>query len=994
MTKTKSTKSALMLSALAILLCVSMLVGSTFAWFTDSVASNNNIIKSGNLDAELFWSKDGVNWDEVDEDTNVFTEQLWEPGHTEVVYLKVVNKGTLAFKYNFGVNIYSESAGINVNNQPFKLSDYIKFDVIPGNTVFADRDAAVEAVENTAKVISVGYSKADYLLASKEQCFAMVVYMPQSVENEANYKTGTAAPVINLGINLFATQYTEETDSFGKDYDKDAAWVGGVDTTWYDATKNEFTLDTAEDLAGLAQLVNAGNTFAGKTVKLNADIDLNDVLWTPIGTKSAEGEKAFSRTFAGSFDGQGHTISNLRVVGGNALGLFGRTGTGTHIEDLNIDGAYISGTDYVGAIAGYAYLSANCIKNCTVTGATIIATPYLMENGKYDGGAKAGAIVGYALNGSIIDNTVKESTVVAYRDLGAVAGMLNADGIGDRTLIAEGNKVEEVTLSYYGIAQKMYADDKENQNMNDIVGRLGSKSSVGTNNVVSITKDEGNEGVYEINNLTDLLNFANSINSVNTYAGKTVKLGADIDLNNMEWTPIGTGTGFFGTFDGGNHTISNLKITGNKSTVGLFANTYNGEIKNLTVENAQVSGRLNVGVVAGNPYTSKYTNITVKGHVEVNGFSYVGGVGGKNAYANWTDITVNVDETSYVKAVSTENGVAYRTYVGGVVGFNGEGGHSFKNITSNIDVYGDVCDIGGAFGIAHYGNKFENVTVSGDVYCIEIDEVGGIAGVWNNGGADVVFTNCKFTGNIYDEKGNKYAEYDIVGGAYSSTGSGKLIIDGVECVRNADELIEQLEKGNDEIILSSDVKINPAGMSNAYGKTGINVKNGQTIDGNGHILDIKGAGGTWDSGICVQNGTIKNITVTGSFRGIFIKNNTEKVILENVTTTGTTYTISCDQGENGGLEATNCTFLGWTSFAATVGNVKFTDCYFGSGNGYAYCRPYAPTEFVGCDFEAGFRLDAVGAVTFENCTIGGVALTAENLATLVTSSSIANATVK
>ena len=66
------------------------------------------------------------------------------------------------------------------------------------------------------------------------------------------------------------------------------------------------------------------------------------------------------------------------------------------------------------------------------------------------------------------------------------------------------------------------------------------------------------------------------------------------------------------------------------------------------------------------------TNIKVTGHVEVNGMAYVGGVGGKNAYANWTGITVNVDETSYVKANSVENGNAYRTYVGGVIGFNGE----------------------------------------------------------------------------------------------------------------------------------------------------------------------------------------------------------------------------------------------------------------------------------------------------------------------------------
>jgi len=235
--------------------------------------------------------------------------------------------------------------------------------------------------------------------------------------------------------------------------------------------------------------------------------------------------------------------------------------------------------------------------------------------------------------------------------------------------------------------------------------------------------------------------------------------------------------------------------------------------------------------------------------------------------------------------------------------------------------------------------------------------------------------------------------WNIKGGAEYVT----VNIDGSKAsinVATADQLVEALENG-ENVVLTDDVKIDPAGMSNAYGTTGINVKNGQTIDGGGHILDIKGAGGTWDSGISTTGGLIKNITITGSFRGIFVNHNSthsETVVLDNVIIDGTTYTISCDQGLYQGLEATNSTFNGWTSYAATLGNAKFTNCSFGEGNGYAFCRPYAPTEFVGCDFEADYTIDPRAAVTFENCTFGGVALTAENLATLVTNT--ANATVK
>jgi len=208
-------------------------------------------------------------------------------------------------------------------------------------------------------------------------------------------------------------------------------------------------------------------------------------------------------------------------------------------------------------------------------------------------------------------------------------------------------------------------------------------------------------------------------------------------------------------------------------------------------------------------------------------------------------------------------------------------------------------------------------------------------------------------------------------------------------VETADELVAALENG-DDVVLMNDIKIDPANMSNAYGTTGLNVKNGQAIYGNGNTLDIKGAGGTWDSGINTTGGLIKDLKVTGSFRGIFINHNSthsEPVVLENVILDGTTYTISCDQGMNQNLIATDSTFKGWTSFAATLGEAKFVDCFFGKGNGYSYCRPYAPTEFVGCEFEAGYTLEPCAAVTFEDCTIGGVALTADNVEELVTSTS-------
>ncbi len=233
MTKKYSTKKALVASLLSLVLCFSMLIGTTFAWFTDSVTSANNIIKSGNLDAELeYW--DGDSWEDVSGKSDILTNKLWEPGVTEVAYLRVANAGSLALKYQLGINIVSETEGVNKAGETFNLSDYIKFgvtaisaDVDKKPATYASREAAVAAVEaleaddlGAAKKISAGFTKADSMTAGDEFYLALVVYMPETVGNEANHD-GTNIPEIDLGINIFATQVAAESDSFGNNYDAD-----------------------------------------------------------------------------------------------------------------------------------------------------------------------------------------------------------------------------------------------------------------------------------------------------------------------------------------------------------------------------------------------------------------------------------------------------------------------------------------------------------------------------------------------------------------------------------------------------------------------------------------------------------------------------------------------------------------------------------------------------------------------------------------------------
>ena len=224
----KATKRALLTSVMALVMCVVMLVGTTFAWFTDTASTGVNKIQAGNLDVKLeYKNSEQTAFAETNTNTKVFKDgALWEPGHVEYVVLKISNAGNLALKYKLGINIASETGSTNVFDKSFKLSDYIKFAVIDGeSTNLANRDALVtEAAAAGDHVLNAGYTDEGHLLKDADKVVTLVVWMPTDVGNEANHKTGVDAPSIDLGINVVATQYTYEYDSYGNDYDAGAPY--------------------------------------------------------------------------------------------------------------------------------------------------------------------------------------------------------------------------------------------------------------------------------------------------------------------------------------------------------------------------------------------------------------------------------------------------------------------------------------------------------------------------------------------------------------------------------------------------------------------------------------------------------------------------------------------------------------------------------------------------------------------------------------------------
>jgi hypothetical protein len=184
------------------------------------------------------------------------------------------------------------------------------------------------------------------------------------------------------------------------------------------ANAQDVVITTAAELITFRNQVNSGSNFSGRTIRLANDIALTDV-WTPIGNST--------QSFSGTFDGQGYTISNLSVNGGDYAGLFGYVGANGQIKNLNVIAANIKtaigGTTarYAGGLVGY-YSSSKPIENCSAKADSIISTGGTGNTagegygdglvGYASGNGYGGGLVGYASgNGIAISTSYASSNV-------------------------------------------------------------------------------------------------------------------------------------------------------------------------------------------------------------------------------------------------------------------------------------------------------------------------------------------------------------------------------------------------------------------------------------------------------------------------------------------------------------------------------------------------------------------------------------------------------
>ncbi len=263
----------------------------------------------------------------------------------------------------------------------------------------------------------------------------------------------------------------------------------------------------------------------------------------------------------------------------------------------------------------------------------------------------------------------------------------------------------------------------------DIEAIYEGSFNVWNGDVKEPVKDSADENLYTVNSPAELAGLAKMVNSGNDFKGKTVMLMVDCDLNNRQWTPIGTNEHpFNGVFDGNGKTVSNLyiKLGGTSIPAGLFGkiNDNSAQIKNFTIDGAEINtlaaspANYSVGAALGWTYTAKpVEGITVR-NVKIEAYRWAGGVVGKG-YGSVNNCTAeNVDIRLSFEWVLDKGVYKWDNCdkAGAIIGQQDEGGFTLSgNRASNVTIVG-YRHVGGLFGYVNYGSTNGTVkkTVSGN----------------------------------------------------------------------------------------------------------------------------------------------------------------------------------------------------------------------------------------------------------------------------------------
>jgi len=656
MTNSKTTKRALVASILVLCMCFTMLIGTTFAWFTDSATSSGNVIKTGTLDVEMYWAKgteDPASAIWTDASTGaIFNNDKWEPGYAEVRHIKIANEGTLALKYQ--LNIFA-------NGDVSNLADVIDVYFVDPAVQVTDGTAlnGIEPIGTLTDILAgMPSNTSGDLLADETDTVTLALKMRESAGNEYQNKSIGS----DFTVQLLATQLTSEFDSFDDQYDANAEFL----------PVNES-----------AAIVNNNGTL-GEEVVMTADMPYGTIKVTvPAGAQLSSADVAdLKLTVKNAANGYGGTLTANQVANGYEIYVDGVAdyinpfvnATGHKIynySDITVELPIGAGRNDVNVYKDGMMPSTTWASYDSATGVVTFSTDYFTP----------------------FSQAKKSNITVVYTKLSEAEKQLNEvlENItaGDSVTI---NSTADNTVSVNNIA------DALNGSSNIILVGNGANNTTVASNGATVTAD-----TLTVKDMT--------IQSV----GTTTINGNNTTIEGVTYQSVGASYGL--TVSGSDTTIKNTTVEGANATQGLVVITSNSDttssvtnVSGLTITDVSPFGSSGGFSFKNMNGTTNLSNSTIK--VRGSAVSFGPSNSTVRGYANVSNSTF--DSTSvYISTVkaSTFDTVTFdNTWSDSAISFTAGG---TTNTFTNCEFKADV-----DFQSANYANKdvtliFNNCTYNG-----------------------------------------------------------------------------------------------------------------------------------------------------------------------------------------------------------------------------------------------------------------------------------------
>lgn len=625
------------------------------------------------------------------------------------------------------------------------------------------------------------------------------------------------------------------------------------DRSWYSDDATSFTITTPAQLLGFSDLLASGTTFAGKTVKLGADIDLNPN-WTANATAPAnKWADVTAKHFGGTFDGDGHRISGIYLSSAaESAGIFGIADDGATLKNLVIDNSYVSiyktsgalfawmtaGTvnitnvycdvdvtasnQYCGGFMGRLYGGTLNISNCVYAGdfvSTHSGRNYdggfvgSIAHSSYSGGAKGNAVLN--ISNSAFYGTIKAkefggivgevgssgygvlnatNCIIAgdIVSLGYTCGSFYAKAINGKNYITLTNCYYTELLDYDTVEYQAYPEgqptpaedssfkieDAQLIETLENLSKLTGFTAIENGYPRPTTMVEMTDGIYdritswydstkdsfELSTAQQLLGFSDLLAADTTFTGKTITLGADIDLNKgwtvgasapaNRWADV-SDKKFGGNFNGEGNIVSGIYLasTATNSTA-IFGIALDGTVvEELSILNSYVSATSICGGLFAYMTAGTVTVENVYCDVDL---TFSGQQGG--GFMGWLyGGTFNVNNCVYAgDIIGTKAGTAY---IGGFVGYTAHQNYTAEapaalNI-SNSAFYGSASGryVGGIIGrMGHSVNCYTTATITDCIVAGNVNNTDtvGYCGAFYGGTQSasvntVTITDCYYT---------------------------------------------------------------------------------------------------------------------------------------------------------------------------------------------------------------------------------------------------------